>query len=312
MGLTLSRFYNNIVNDFFSQAAIDYLLGNVTEQVFEEFEANMMSKDPSVSMQTVRANAIDTSYKVVIADSSEDLIGGWTLLTPQEPNTVRTFPFQEVVLLLTNAALYAVRFDWIAEKVLSFERVDLTSITGIFRGTYITSTLTATQTDEDKNIGLVIKYRPGKGGVSRVNAHSFSTAVRQDVETYGDPDCARTKGIANPFDPSGPRLSLPRLSGRKPSSSQDLKLLAFKALPARSSLASVKDHDESIIMSEKQMISNLCDNIRKATYGEQNGSDTGLSEGFVEEQEIVNLKEAKKSTGYLEQWGHELKKLVWA
>ncbi|KAL8906297.1 MAG: hypothetical protein Q9207_002123 [Kuettlingeria erythrocarpa] len=309
LGLTLSRFYNNIVNDFFSQAAIDYLLGNVTEQVFEEFEANMMSKDPSVSMRTVRANAIDTSFKIVIADQSEDLIGGWTLLTPQEPNTVRTFPFQEVVLLLTDAALYAVRFDWIAEKVSSFERVVLTSITGIFRGTYITSTLTATQMDEDRNIGFVIKYRPGKGGSSRFTGRSFSTAVRQDAP---DPDCARTNAVADLFDPAGPGLSLPRLSRRKSSSSQDLKLLAFKALPARSSLASAKDHDGSIIVSEKHMISNLCDNIRKATYGGQNGSDTGLSEGFVEEKEIVNLKEAKKSTGYLEQWGHELKKLVWA
>lgn len=312
MGLTLSRYYNNIVNDYFSQAAIDYLLGNVTEQVFEEFEANMMSKDPSISMQTVRTNAIDTSSKIVIADQSEDLVGAWILLTPQEPNTVRTFPFEEVVLLLTDAALYAVRFDWISEKVSSFERVDLTSITGIFYGTYITSTLTAAQTDEHKNIGFVIKYRPGKEDISRVNTRSLSTAVRQDFKTDSDPDSARTTAMANLFDPSDSGLLLPRLSGRKRSSTQDLKLLAFKALPARSSLASVKDHDESTILSEKQLVSNVCDNIRRTAYGEENGSDTGLSGGFVAEKEIMSLKEARKSTGYLEQWGHELKKLVWA
>ncbi|KAL8761856.1 MAG: hypothetical protein Q9184_002059 [Pyrenodesmia sp. 2 TL-2023] len=312
LGLTLSRYYNNIVNDYFSQAAIDYLLGNVTEQVFEEFEANMMSKDPSISMQTVRTNAIDTSSKIVIADQSEDLVGAWTLLTPQEPNTVRTFPFEEVVLLLTDAALYAVRFDWISEKVSSFERVDLTSITGISYGTYITSILTATQTDEDKNIGLVINYRPGKEDISRVNTRSLSTAVRQDSKTDSDPDSARTAAIANLFDPSDSGLSLPGLSGRKPSPIQDLKLLAFKALPARSSLASAKDYDKSMNVSEKQLVSNVCDNIRRTAYGEENGSDTGLSGGFVKEKEIVSLKEARKSTGYLEQWSHELKKLVWA
>ena len=36
LNLTLARYFNNIVNDYFSQAAIDFLLGNVTHQVFEE------------------------------------------------------------------------------------------------------------------------------------------------------------------------------------------------------------------------------------------------------------------------------------
>lgn len=129
-GLTLSRYYNNIVNDYFSQAAIDFLLGNVTEQVFEEFEADMMSNDPAISMRKVRANAIDTSSKIVIAEQREDLVGGWTVLSPKEPNTLRTFPFEEIILLLTDAALYAVRFDWNLEKVSSFERVDLRSVAG--------------------------------------------------------------------------------------------------------------------------------------------------------------------------------------
>ena len=151
LGLTLSRYYNNIVNDFFSQAAIDYLLGNVTAQVFEDFEENMMSRDPSMSMQKVRENAINTSAKIVIEDSSEDLLGAWTLLSPRDSNTVKTLPLEEVVLLVTDAALYKVCFDWFNEKVSSFERVDLRSISGIMRGTYITSVLTSAQADEARN-----------------------------------------------------------------------------------------------------------------------------------------------------------------
>lgn len=316
-GLTLSRYYNNIVNDYFSQAAIDYLLGNVTEQVFEEFEANMMSNDPAISLRTVRANAIDTSSKIVIADQDEDLIGGWTLLSPQEPNTVRTFPFEEVVLLLTDAALYAVRFDWNSEKVSSFERVDLTAVTGLIQGTYITSTLAASQTDENANVGLVIKYRPGTEATSRFNTRSLSTAVvgQGSSKPGSDPDSARTTAIANLFDPSDPGLSFARVTGRKASTEAGLRLLAFKALPARSSRASVRDnHDASVTTSEKDLVSSICDTIRRAAYGESSvrGSDTGLSGGFVEEKEIVSLKEARRNTGYLEQWGHELKKLVWA
>lgn len=74
------------LQDFFTQAAIDFLLGNVTEKVFTEFEANMMSSDPAVSMKRVRQNAIEISSKIVIADDNEELIGGWTVLSPREEN----------------------------------------------------------------------------------------------------------------------------------------------------------------------------------------------------------------------------------
>ena len=150
-GLTLSRYYNNIVNDYFSQAAIDYLLGNVTAQVFEDFEVNLMSRDPSMSIEKVRENAINTSSKIVIEDSREDLVGGWALLSPRESNTVKMLPLEEVVLLVTDAALYKVCFDWSNEKVSSFERVDLRSITSIMKGAYITSVLTSAQANEARN-----------------------------------------------------------------------------------------------------------------------------------------------------------------
>ncbi|KAL8810737.1 MAG: hypothetical protein Q9223_000077 [Gallowayella weberi] len=349
-GLTLSRYYNNIVNDYFSQAAIDYLLGNVTEQVFEEFEADMMSNDPAISMRKVRGNAIETSSKIVIAEQREDLIGGWTLLSPQQANTVRTFPFEEVILLLTDAALYAVRFDWNLEKVKSFERVDLRSVTGIIHGTYITSTLTATQMDENRNVGLVIKYRPGKEDIARINTRSLSTAVvggpnddHSHDNNNDEPDIARTAAIANLFDPSNPGISLPPPRRQHPfspdanSNSSDTttttKFLAFKALPAKSSLANnngdsssssrnnsnKRDIDESgaVVISEKELVSGICEDVRRAAYGNGDGgaggmSDTGFGRGFVEEREIIGVQAARRRTGYLERWGYELKKFVWA
>ena len=57
LGLSLSRYFNNIVNDYFAQATIDYLLGNVNSKVFEEFETDMMSADPAISMGRVRQTA---------------------------------------------------------------------------------------------------------------------------------------------------------------------------------------------------------------------------------------------------------------
>ena len=82
-----------MVNDYFSQAAIDFFLGNVTSMVFDEFESTMMTKDPAVSMQRMREQAIETSQKIAIEDpASEDFIGGWTLLSPRASSSSSPSP----------------------------------------------------------------------------------------------------------------------------------------------------------------------------------------------------------------------------
>ena len=285
-GLTLSRYFNNVISDYFSQAAIDYLLGNVNAQVFEEFETDMMSQDPGVSVQRVRANAIETSSKIVIADQSEDLIGGWTLLSPREQNTVKTF-LEEMILLVTDKAIYRVNFDFNMEKVASFERIDLRSITGIIRGTYITSTLTAAQVDESRNVGLVIKYRPGKEDYARVNTRSLSSVVDLDDTKDAEVEVTSGQGI-NQEDMSG------------------LKILACKALPARSSLAGVEGEERGR-MSEKAMVNTICNAVQRAAFGGHS-----VVSGFVEDKDVISLQEAKKNSGLLEKWGHSLRKMVWA
>ena len=331
-GLTLSRYFNNIVNDYFSQAAIDFFLGNVTAQVFEEFEADMMSGDPAMSMPKVRANAIDTSQKLVVADQNEDLIGGWTLLSPREPNTVRTFPFEEVVLLVTNAALYAVRFDWNMEKVSSFERVDLRSITGIICGTYVTSTLAAAQMDEQRNVGFVVKYRPGKEDIARVNTRSLNTIVDEE----GDYENSKAKGVEREERKSAEGVARQQAELSQAQDNTDsakdqpkpkskstendpstLKILAFKALPARSSLASSSSSQHA--PTERELVRIVSEEIKKAIGvgnggdgGGGNGNGKGTAEDFIENSDIISLVDARRSTGLLEQWGHSLKKFVWA
>ncbi|MCJ1419814.1 hypothetical protein MMC32_006170 [Xylographa parallela] len=354
-GLTLSRYFNNIVNDYFSQAVIDFLLGNVTDRVFSEYEADMMSGDPAMSMRKVRQSAIDTSSKIVIADQDEDFLGGWTLLCPKDPNTLRTFPFEEIVLLLTNTAIYAVRFDWNMEKVAGFERVELKSIVGIMKGIYITSTLAAAQTDEERNVGFVVRYRPGQKDVARINTRSLSTAVaprkeefdearrnregggraeaerdgadneeNQHDEALGDLHKKMTSACNVEGSSALTDLAADTKSKTNPKDidkSIEFKTLAFKALPADSSFASVnRDGSEGHDLTEKQMVKTVCEEIAKAMGGDALGGKRvvtreGLvkeTRGIVEEGDIISLAEARKSTGLLEQLGHSLKKLVWA
>ena len=274
-----------IISDYFSQATIDYLLGNVNEEVFDEFEANLQSKDPAMSMATVRANAIEISSKIAISDEHEDLVRGWTFLSPSEPNRVR--PLDECVLLLTVAALYRVRFDWNIDKVHSFDRIDLSNIRVLLKGTYITNTLSASQRDPERNIGFILKYVPGASNIVRQNTRALDSVVDS-----GSRDETKVR-----YEPS---------QSQDQSNTSELKVVAFKALPARDSSTSDERHGTPLV-SEKETVDLVCEDIKRAVLGDQKEATA-----FIEDQEIVSVEDAKRSTGLIEQWSHSLKKMVWA
>ena len=158
--------------------------------------------------------------------------------------------------------------------------------------------------DEQRNIGLVVKYEPGEGDLQRKNTRSLSSAPTEDHAQSSE---------KSPSSPSYiPSLgALARLSGR--GSSPQIKLLAFKALPVRSKSTNA-DGQETHTMSEKEVVKSICDEIQRTVSGESSRSDLQEKEAgpFIEENDIISLQEAKRSTGYLEQWGHSLKKFVWA
>ncbi|KAI0971573.1 SacI homology domain-containing protein [Xylaria arbuscula] len=311
LGLSLTRFYNGMVNDHFSQAAIDFFLGNVTSLVFDEFEANMMTKDPGVSMSKMRELAIETSQKIAIEDDKEDFIGGWTLLSPPTSDTIKTVQFEEVVLLLTDVALYLCRFDWNLDKVSSFERVDLTHLVGIKVGTYITSTISPAQADGTKNVGIVITYEPGKTDVKRTNTRSLSSLPRAERTA--------TKGVLN-------QGILGSFTGKQTSEPGQRKIV-LKALYANTAISEaqgVKHLTEveqvNVIAADIERLVIACQppppdtkpSANAETSGDVNDGKKGGESGLVRREDIISLEEAKRTTGLFEQLGHTIKKLVWA
>lgn len=287
-----------IVNDYFSQAAIDFLLGNVTSLVFEDFDANMMSSDPGVSMQKLRQQAIDESQKICIADEHEEFIGGWTLLAPHAPNTIKSMPFEEAVLLLTDSALYSTRFDWNTEKVISFERVDLAHVISLKYGTYITSTLSAAQADEKRNVGFIVTYTSGADDISRVNTRSMSTSVPTPEPSHSPEETSASQFSAN-------LTSL--IAGKVPPAVE--KILAWKAIPSRSAVSA---GDDETTLSEIDNVKAVCAEIDRLVQRWQ-PVDAGTARvSVVESGDIISLADARRHTGIFEQLGHSLKKLVWA
>ncbi|KAK1239660.1 hypothetical protein MKX07_001114 [Trichoderma sp. CBMAI-0711] len=286
----------HMVNDYFSQAAIDFLLGNVTAKVFEEFEMDMMTKDPAVSVEKMRERAVELCQKRVVADVSEEFHGGWVLITPNAANVLKSWPMEEAVLLLTDAALYLCRFDWDLDKVSSFERVTLASITNIKIGTYITSTISAAHMDESRNVGFVVSYQPGKSDIRRRNTRSLSTKEAPKLTASDEPPSAQGGGFAGIF-------------GGNASKEPAIRKLAFKAPYADSSM-SVGEAGPG--QTELQKIDTICSEIERLASERQLVKEGEERKKLVERGDIISLDAAKRNTGLLEQLGHSLKKLVWA
>ncbi|KAF2138109.1 uncharacterized protein K452DRAFT_321464 [Aplosporella prunicola CBS 121167] len=355
-GLTLSRYYNNIVNDYFAQAVIDFLLGRATESIFDDFEDDMKAQDYAIDLRKVREMAISRCSELVIEDADEDFIHGWTLSCPAKGNTLRVLPFEECVLLLTEKALYFCRFDWGTEKVREFEKIELENITKLSKGTYITSTLAPRHMDETKNVGFVVEYIQQSDAV-RINTRSLANEKSEseaqaraqaegktNSETENnkdDSDGAQRESIAEGVTEASKAKAETEGKGttsekeKEKTGSQSApvrRYLAFKALPPKSSFATASGPDDgeqpSEPPSERELVSMICADVQRAA-AEVRGQKKGIqkkrasvSEGgedaeadplvAIEEREIISLAEAKKSTGYLEQIGYSLKKLVWA
>lgn len=287
LSLTLNRYYNNMFGDYFLQLNIDFFLGNVGPSVFDDFEADMVGRDYTLDVQRVRAEAVETCTKLVLADPKEDLLAAWTLSCPHEPNTLAALPFQDCVLLLTDSALYFCRFDWDAEKVGSYERVDLLDVREIWRGAYVTSTLGPTQTDEVRNVGFALRYHTHGHAVVRTNSRTTDNEQEAVNEMKDDDE------------------------------HDESRLLAFKALPPKSSGAKHDDNDDPTVMSEQELVKHVCSEIYNAMGSaarKQKGIDhLGLDTvPEIQEHAVISAAEARKNTGYVESVAYSLKKLVWS
>ena len=99
----VNRMYTSTFSDWFSQAVIDYLLGNRNLSVFSEFLLKLQSSDPRdlIRLSRIRAEAIATSVSRVLSEG-ERLLCGWTVFAPSELNLKFSDKFEEKVLLLVR------------------------------------------------------------------------------------------------------------------------------------------------------------------------------------------------------------------
>lgn len=334
LSLTLSRYYRNLFDDFFAQAALDYVLGTVSPTVFVEFQERMTTVDPAIDLTRARQAAVTTAAGIIISDH-EDLLAGWavgapaatsleTALAPQpptasaslprgksSPTSLRAQPFRETVFLLSDKAVYSVAYDWDTEKVRGFERVELDKITKLQWGTYITETNTARQTDANRNVGLRLEFNAAKGRPQLRRMNTRTVGELKDptsLDSGSDPDHApEEKGSAQS-----------ELEEQDTFSVSDPRVIAFKILPqqtsATSSAASHSDREVAKQIGEE--IAKAVQRQSPATVPGKSIDESASSGGAgkvipLEEVNIVSLEEARRSTTFAESIGYGLKRLVW-
>lgn len=96
---------------------IDYVLGH-NLAAFAEFQDRLDVSDPGeiLRLYQIRQEAVETSTASVLSEG-EDKLAGWTLLSPAEPDVVRSRKYEEKVLLLSTKALYVVSYEFTLQKV---------------------------------------------------------------------------------------------------------------------------------------------------------------------------------------------------
>ncbi|KAI8989706.1 SacI homology domain-containing protein [Trametes punicea] len=311
---SLARMYSSTFADWFSQAVIDFILGNRTTSVFSEFLNKLQSTDPRelIRISKIRADAIATCVSRVLPEG-ERLLSGWTLFAPEELNATIGDKFEEKVLLLSAKALYIVSYDYTLEKVKMYTRVPLGDIVGITKGAYILSPLEEASRDPLQNAGFIVSWHNSQDQDTRVTSYSIRNSL--DLST---PPASPSSPTASRYSMTAPRKSILPLSriltnAAAPVAGRETAYAAFKALPIdpararRESGSFIQTADE---LANAKNCKEAVDMIVDAIY--QACKDIGNDHpGFVTEADVVSLAEAQRMTSVYAKMEYGVKRLLW-
>ncbi|KAI0672944.1 SacI homology domain-containing protein [Trametes maxima] len=311
---SLARMYSSTFADWFSQAVIDFALGNRTTSVFSEFLNKLQSTDPRelIRISKIRADAIATCVSRVLPEG-ERLLSGWTLFAPEELNTKVGDKFEEKVLLLSAKALYIISYDYTLEKVKMYTRVPLGDVVGITKGAYILSPLEEASRDPLQNVGFVISWNNSQDQDTRVTSYSIRNSI--DLSTPPASPNSATTFMQSMTAPRKSTLPLSRIlsNAAAPVAGQQTVFAAFKALPvdparARRETGSFIQATDELATAKncKEAVDMIVDAIRQAC------KDIGNEHSeFVAEADVVSLAEAQRMTSVYAKMEYGVKRLLW-
>ncbi|KAL5511494.1 hypothetical protein ACEPAH_4711 [Sanghuangporus vaninii] len=310
---SLARMYSSTFSDWFSQAVIDFVLGNRTLTVFSEFLEKLQSTDPRERIRTeaIRTEAIADSVSCVLSEG-EPLLSGWTLLSPAELGVKFSDKLQEKILLLSVQAVYVISYDYTLEKVASYTRILLNQITRITKGEYILSPLEEGSRDPLQNYGFSIHYLTS-GETTRFSSYS----LRNSVENVGESSPPDTVAPGRPnYVRSRSSVFSRMINNAASEKSAMTSFAAFKALPidpvrSRRTTGSFVETANDLTWARtcKEATDVMVDRICQAIVAIKDTESR--DESFLVLEPIVSLEEAQRATTMMAKMEYGIKRLLW-
>ncbi|GAA5900530.1 uncharacterized protein JCM6883_002873 [Sporobolomyces salmoneus] len=325
---SIVRLGNSVVTDFFKQASLDYITG-VNRYAFEEFSERLETSDPReiLRLAQIRQEAIETSTQEVLLEGEEKL-GGWTLISPSEVDTVRPGKggkFEEKVLLLTNKAVYVVQYEFTLQKVVSSVRIPTGSILSLQTGAYILSSLDSSTSNPTENYGFILRYA-ASDATEKIRTYTLKTQSPQKErkESITAKNVGSRLSASMGLKPLRLPGSIPSTPSKSPTPTpgpdeEESHFFAFKALRRDAIKVSSATGTSQIIESRggdgedgekrktaKDVVRVIVDKLKEE--GEKIGV---VDEDWIKEKDIISVAESKAQTPLVDRLSHAVYRAIW-
>ncbi|KAJ1853166.1 hypothetical protein LPJ76_004941 [Coemansia sp. RSA 638] len=156
---SLARLWINTFRDYFSQAVLDFLVGNHTASAVFRTLIDLRSREPDQvrQMASARETAVRTSVAIVVRDGERVQLA-CVVQSPMALDSLKIAAAADSVLILTDAAVYVCSYCDRQQKVSEFLRIGLSVLTRVQYGAYITDTRTPQCLDPSRNHGVVLSF----------------------------------------------------------------------------------------------------------------------------------------------------------
>ncbi|KAJ2183533.1 hypothetical protein GGH18_004918, partial [Coemansia sp. RSA 530] len=156
---SLARLWINTFRDYFSQAVLDFLVGNHAAAAVFRTLIDLRSREPDQvrQMASARETAVRTSVAIVVRDGERVQLA-CVVQSPMALDSLKIAAAADSVLILTDAAVYVCSYCDRQQKVSEFLRIGLSVLARVQYGAYITDTRTPQCLDPSRNHGVVLSF----------------------------------------------------------------------------------------------------------------------------------------------------------
>ncbi|KAJ2878255.1 hypothetical protein FB639_003446 [Coemansia asiatica] len=180
---SLARLWISTFRDYFSQSVLDFTMGYQSASDVFRTLVELRSREPDHALQLSRTReaAIEASIAIAVYDC-ENIQMACMVQSSMVLDTLKTRQTEDAVLIVTTAAVYLCRYHYQMEKVSEVLRIELSGLSRVQYGAYITETHMPQSLDPTRNHGLVLYFDAAVARFNSGNSQNKSDIGRESSE----------------------------------------------------------------------------------------------------------------------------------